>query len=496
MSVAAMRARYDILTPPTSRRMKDNAMGGQPGRSLPKPPEKPLPARAYGLIFAVIIFLPQLTASGNPGTETPEITPERIAGTETTAPPAASGTPGSSEAPETVDTHITSVTMGTDEASKRSGTHAAHTGTAIPSLLMDDHFIRDTRVAIEYLYNRDLETSLGKLSEWQRLYPEHPVWPLWEALDAWWPVLIDLQNTTYDEHFLAMAGKVIEACEAILDSDSNHMDALIVRSVINGQIARYYSNRYRWYRSFRHGRRALRDFFRIEEEHPHLPDIHFGVGMYLYFTAFLVEEYAIARRLSWMLPSGDRQEGLSRLAEAADSSIFVEPEATYFLGHIYLNFEREPDKALGYLRDLYHRYPDNSYYRRLFIRSLYQLNLHHEALAAIHESLSHPMDPDSHESQTMREDLFAIRGLIRYYHQADPGGAKDDFLKAVAYAEKLTPFAERDNLILSLYYLGELSIREGNRDMARFYYSRAATPDTDHPFVKKARKALRVHRLD
>jgi len=361
---------------------------------------------------------------------------------------------------------------------------------------MDDDFIRDTRAAIEYLYNRDLDTSLEKLSEWRRAYPEHPVWPLWKALDAWWPILIDLENTTYDELFLAEADKVKDACEAILKSDPNHMDALVVRSVINGQVARYYSNRYRWYRSFLHGRRALRDFFRIEEEHPHLPDIQFGLGMYRYFTAFLVEEYAIARSLSWMLPSGDRQEGLSRLAEAADSSIFVEPEATYFLGHIYLHFEKEPDKALGYLRDLYHRYPDNSYYRRLYIRSLYRLNLSNEALAAIHESLDHPMEPDSHESKTMREDLFAIRGLIRYYHQADYEAAKSDFLEALGYAEKLTPFAERSNLILSLFYLGELNIREGNRGMARFYYSRAATPDIDHPFVKKAREALRVHRLD
>ena len=414
------------------------------------------------LVSVAILFLPELSASGYSGKAPADKTPEMASG------------------------------MGTVTLAQS----AARVGNATPSLMLDDDFIRDTRTAIEYLYNRDLETSLEKLSEWRWAYPEHPVWPLWEALDTWWPILIDLENTTYDELFLAEAEKVLDACEAILNSDPNHMDALVVRSIINGQIARYYSNRYRWYRSFLHGRRALRDFFRIEDEHPHLPDIQFGLGMYRYFTAFLVEEYAIARSIRWMLPSGDRQEGLSRLAEAADSSIFVEPEATYFLGHIYLHFEKEPDKALGYLRDLYHRYPDNSYYRRLYIRSLYRLNLSDQALAAIHESLEHPMDPASHESQTMREDLFAIRGLIRYYHRADPDGAKNDFLEALAYAEKLTPFAERSNLILSLYYLGELSIREGNRDMARFYYSRAATPDIDHPKVKKAREALRIHRLN
>ncbi len=467
MSVASMRTRPEMVTPPTCFRMTSKPLDKPPGKLLPTL----VSVLVSALIFLAISFLPLLAASGHSEAASastfPGVSPEYTA---SSANPGA--VPGAMNPP------------------------AARTGSATPSLLMDDDFIRDTRAAIEYLYNRDLDTSLEKLSEWRRAYPEHPVWPLWKALDAWWPILIDLENTTYDELFLAEADKVKDACEAILKSDPNHMDALVVRSVINGQVARYYSNRYRWYRSFLHGRRALRDFFRIEEEHPHLPDIQFGLGMYRYFTAFLVEEYAIARSLSWMLPSGDRQEGLSRLAEAADSSIFVEPEATYFLGHIYLHFEKEPDKALGYLRDLYHRYPDNSYYRRLYIRSLYRLNLSNEALAAIHESLDHPMEPDSHESKTMREDLFAIRGLIRYYHQADYEAAKSDFLEALGYAEKLTPFAERSNLILSLYYLGELNIREGNRGMARFYYSRAATPDIDHPFVKKAREALRVHRLD
>ncbi len=369
-------------------------------------------------------------------------------------------------------------------------------GSVPPSLLMDDAFIRDVRASIDELYNRDLDSAMDRMSDWKEAYPDHPVWLLWLALDAWWPILIDLENSSYDDTFLNDAEKVVDSCNDILKLDPNHMDALIARSVMNGQIARFYSNRHRWYRSFLHGRRALRDFFRLESEHPEMPDMQFGLGMYRYFTAFLVEEYTIARSLRWMLPSGDRVEGLERLAIAADSSIFVEPEATYFLGHIYLNFENKPDRALGYLRDLYNRYPDNSYYRRLYIRSLYQLNLSEDALAAIGESLAHPFDPDTHESRTMREDLFTIRGLIRYYHQADYNLARDDFLEAVSYAEKLTPFAKRSNLITSLYYLGQLSIIDGRRDLARFYFSRAATPDTDHPHVKKARDALRAHRLD
>ena len=364
-----------------------------------------------------------------------------------------------------------------------------------PSLLMKDSFMEDTRSAIELLYNREFEASLHHLDTWKQSYPDHPLWALWNALDAWWPVLIDLENTTYDDAFLTAAEKVVLICDEMLKTDPDHLDALIIRSVINGQISRYYSNRYRWYRSFLSGRRALRDFFRIEKSHPHLPDLNFGIGMYRYYTAFLVEEYALARSLRWMLPSGDRQEGLSRLKEAADSSIFMEPEATYFLGHIYLHFENQPGQALEYLSDLYHRYPANSFYRRLYIRSLYDLRRRDEALRAIRESLDHPMNAGPHETMTMREDLLTIKGLIHYEQQAFDS-ATSAFLQALQYAEKLHPFAKRRNLITTLYFLGELSIRDGQRDLAQLYFRRAATPDIDHIHNRKAREALRKYRLE
>ncbi len=376
-----------------------------------------------------------------------------------------------------------------------SATGLKSTSPTPPSLLLNDDFIQDTREAIELLYNREFEASLDHLSKWKQAHPNHPIWPLWDAIDAWWPILIDLENTSYDDSFLTAAEQVVQYCDNLLNENPDHLDALVIRSVIYGQIARYYSNRYRWYRSFRNARRALRDFSKIEESHSHLPDLKFGIGMYRYFSSFLVDEYTLARPLRWMLPAGDRQDGLSRLKEAADSSIFVEPEATYFLGHIYLHFEKEPDLALGYLLDLYNRYPNNSYFRRLYIRSLFELDRMHDVLTAISESLDHPFKPGTHETLTMREDLLTIRGQIRYHYQFDYSSAKSDFLHALEYAEQLTPFAERSNLITSLYYLGQISVREGKRDMARFYFRRAATPDTDHPYAKRSKNALRTHRL-
>ncbi len=374
---------------------------------------------------------------------------------------------------------------------------AGHPAVASPSssLLLNDRFIKDARGAIDLLYNREYDASLEHLSHWKQQYPDHPLWSFWEAMDAWWPVLVDLENTTHDDAFLEISEKVVSHCTTLLEENSEHLDARVIRSITYGQIARYYSNRYRWYPGFRNGRRALRDFHFIEERYPDIPDLNFGIGMYRYFSSFLVDEYILARPLKWMLPSGDREEGLSRLKQAADSSIFLEPEAVFFLGHIYLHFEQEPGQSLEYLEELYQKYPNNTYYRRLYVRSLFQLRRTRSADMAIKESLDYFNNDNRHDVRVLREDLYTIRGRI-HFHYRQYDRAESDFLSAVEIAENLPPFATRSNLITALYYLGEISVRNDDMVMARYYFRRAATPDTDHTYRKKSREALQKHRLE
>ncbi len=360
------------------------------------------------------------------------------------------------------------------------------------SMLLDTAFIKDATKAIDLLYNRQYLLSLEVMEDWKKDFPNHPLWPLWPALEAWWPIIVDLEDHQHDKEFLRAAEKVISTCNDLLREDENNLDAQIIRSIANGQVARYYSNRFRWYRSFRSARRALRDFFQIESVYPDIPDIHFGIGMYRYFAAYLVEAYPIATPIGWMLPRGDREEGLERLKLAAENSIFMEPEAAYFLGHIYLHFEKEPDQALEYLKHIYDRYPNNSYFRRLYIRSLHQLQRDQEALFAIEESLSMWQDGGSHEVTVMKEDLYTIRGIIHLQRQ-NLKTAKENFEKAVNASEKLRPFATRKNLITSLFYLGEIHLENGNHQKARYYFARASNPDAEHPNAKRAREALESH---
>lgn len=349
-------------------------------------------------------------------------------------------------------------------------------------------------MAIDLLYNRDYGKSIEVLSDWKYRYPDHPAWSLWKALDLWWPILIDLENTSNDNAFLVASWEVIEHCNQLLYSNENDLDARLIRSVMYGLIARHHSNRYNWYRSILNARRALRDFFQIKETHPGIPDLNFGIGIYRYFAAYFVEEFPLVRPIGWMLPRGDREEGLFQLNQAAENSIFLQPESIYFLGHIYLHYENEAGLALDHLSHLYQKYPENTFYRRLYIHSQYSLRMMSETEMRIIESLEYYKHVNNHETQTMREDLLTLKGLI-HYQQFQYEKAKSEFLKAIQVAETLEPFEERTNMLTSLYHLGEMSIREGQREEARNYFGRAASSNSDYSYARRSREAMVKHQL-
>ncbi|MDI6400828.1 tetratricopeptide repeat protein [Balneolaceae bacterium ANBcel3] len=362
------------------------------------------------------------------------------------------------------------------------------------SLLLQPDFQEDARHAIQLLYNRDTEGSLRHLESWTSTHPDHPAWVLWPSMDAWWPIMNDLEYTGYDDFFIRQSENVIDYCTGLINEGRYELDARVVRAIAQAQLARYYSNRQRWYRSFRNARRALNDLFDLEETHPEIPDLQFGVGMYRYFAAHLLEAYPLARPVGWMLPRGDKEEGLERLTTASSNAIFLEPEAIYFLGHIYLHFENRPNKALSYLKELYSRYPDNPFYHRLYIRALYRLNQTQQARTVIEESLSYFENNESHEVRALREDLLSILGIIHYhlrrYHLAEQA-----FTKAIETGSSMYPERERSNVILSWYYLGQTHMRYGSRTQAKRYFEKAAQARTDHPNRQTARKALEDYSL-
>jgi len=358
----------------------------------------------------------------------------------------------------------------------------------VPVLIQDKTFEADAKEAIDSLYNRNPDSSREILSDWMNEYPDHPLWILWDGMELWWSILTDLHNTEYDEHFFNVMKRADYEAGQLLKQHSDHPDALIIRAIANGYTARHHSNREEWLTAANIGRRAYQAYSRLMEVEPGLPDNDFAEGMKSYYAAYIPENYPAVRAVSWMLPDGDKERGLDKLKSASENALFSRPESVYFLGNILLNYENDYDEALQYFQQLIDRYPNNSYFQRLYIRTLSQLNRHQDVIAfSTNLEESENLDAVS----ALSEEVYYQKG-VSLYRSGEYEAAFSAFRNSNQIGKELPNTSKRPIYALSAYYAGRVSERLNDHDMASEYYHLVVDSDTNRNTRNMARDRLKA----
>lgn len=352
--------------------------------------------------------------------------------------------------------------------------------------LNNSGFVQDVQKATDLVYNQEYARADSVMSSWFSKNPDHPVAIFWAALPVWWDILQDLEDPSHDDAFIQLMEQAERASDRVLRRDRRNLDALVVKSMVNGFLARLHANRGAWFKSISNGRVAINVLMNLEQVYPDVSDIQFGLGLYHYFTAHLNEEYRLVRAFSWVVPSGDKEDGIRRLKIAASESAFMIPEATYFLGHIMLSYEGESEKAFGYLNSLFEKYPDNSYFGRLLLRSLYSKRSFDEARALNEELLIR--FGDTNHTATL-EELYATRGEL-YLRAMEYEQAELYFEKARSLKSQLYGGANRMQQMRATFHLGRLYLRTDRRQQAHELFTELSRSPTENIYRSRARQML------
>lgn len=365
---------------------------------------------------------------------------------------------------------------------------AVSTRLSDPYLLRDPGFVAAAQAAVDRVYNLEFTGARQLMLPWKQAHPDHPVWPFWEALELWWTILPDLENTATDELFINKLREADFRSDRLLNRDRHNVDALVIKALANGFMARLHSNRASWYQSLSHARVSLNVLFRLEQLEPDLPDLQFGMGTYNYFAAYLADEYPLVKPLAWMLPGGDREDGLKRLGIAADSSAFMIPESTYFLGHINLQYEQQYDLALHHLKTLTERYPANGFFRRLLARAYVSVGNLNGAATLIDSTLS---DARFSTDLPLQEEMNAVRARIAYMHlQNDLALEKSEAARSFSAKLARNP-NERRFGAMATYYIARAHLRAGRDDEGKRYLRELNSRRNHSFYAGRARQLLR-----
>lgn len=360
-------------------------------------------------------------------------------------------------------------------------------------LIEDSDFSVDATAAIDSLYNRNNEVAREILLPWRVAYPEHPLWKLWEGIELWWELLEDLEIDDYDDLFIETMREADFQARRILQNEPDHLDALVVIAVSNSYIARLHSNRERWITSLHIGRRGYQAHLRLMEVKPDLADNYFAEGMKLYYSAYIQEEYPIVRPVAYFLPDGDREAGMRLLREATEKALFSRPEAAYFLATIQLNYENNFTDAKNLFRFLVDQYPNNSYYRRLYMNTLRQLHEYSSMITFHNETMRHWQENNLDRDPVMEYELYYWAGRSYYFH-LDYESANHSFLNAVDSASDLPNRENRSFYTHSAYFAGRVSEDLGKTVQAVHYYKIAASQNAAAEVIERAK--LRLIELD
>lgn len=367
--------------------------------------------------------------------------------------------------------------------------NASQAGAQTAILIENESFKVDAQAAIDSLYNQNQEGARLILEPWMEKHPEHPLWTLWGGMELWWTVLNDLHNTKHDDEFFNVMKQADYEASRLLRRHRDHPDALIIRAIANGYTARHYSNREGWLTAANIGLKAYQAYSRLMDVVPNLPDNTFAEGMKGYYAAYIPENYPVVRAVSWFLPDGDREEGLRQLEIASKDGVFARPEATYFLGNIFLNYEGNYEDALVHFHDLVNLYPNNTYYSRLYTRTLYQLNRYREVIEFAEGTLENSENLPMQDRRILEEEIYYWLGLAQY-QTGDLPEALESFKKTYDTGKVLPNPEIRPLQALSAYQAGRTSERMNNSDQAGVYYKRVLEQENSDDAKRMARQRL------
>jgi len=315
---------------------------------------------------------------------------------------------------------------------------------------------------------------------------------LLDAVSAWWQIQLDPYNRTRDAAFQSRLETTIGALRSWTAREPMRAEAWFYLGGAYGARVQHKVLRGARLEAARDGARIKESLERALALDPAMTDAFFGIGLYHYYAAVAPPA---ARMLRWLmlLPGGDRTGGLAEMERARAGGLLVRDEADYQLHTIYLWYEKDHRRALGYLTGLTERHPRNPHFRQAAADILDFYIDDTPASLRAWEALLEAARRHEVEAPEMAE-VSAHLGVASQLDQLGESEAAIEHLRTVITAR---PMAPHGAIARAHLQLGDALEHLGRRADASAAYRAAiaaAGADDSQRVASRARAALRAQR--
>lgn len=316
--------------------------------------------------------------------------------------------------------------------------------------------------ALGYAYNYQFTLSQGIANQIKNDYPDHPVGLMIEAVIRQQRKLLGT-STGIDNTMLGLLDQAIARCEGRLKTHPKDPEATFFALTANALKAQEKAEHKSMTAAIGDAKSAygyLKDAFGMTAQYP---ELYLPVGLYHYYVVQYPQTHPGVKPFMFFFSGGDKAQGLAELNQARSKGNFTVFEASIFLGHIYLKYEKQPAKALSYLQTLHRIYPGNLEVRTKLAECYLRLGKANEAA------------PHATQLKSQPQTHFKTAGLVYSGWVAElsgnPQGAQQYYaqgLQTGASAESTT-----DQRAEAYCGLARLANGSGQPAQAKTYYRKA-----------------------
>ena len=215
----------------------------------------------------------------------------------------------------------------------------------------------EARAALSLVYDGDFRGAEARLAALARAHADDPVLPYLQALAREWRLEQDAASRAHDAEVLAFADRALALAGRPPAGEDGASRGLLARGAAHGLKSRLHLFRWEKRPASREAVRMREALLAARSAGADVVDLDFGLGLYDYYADTLPRFFKVVAFVL-RVPGGDREKGIRSIARVArGGSLFHDDEARVQMYDIHSYFERRPDRAVHWIREMWRLHP-------------------------------------------------------------------------------------------------------------------------------------------
>lgn len=236
-------------------------------------------------------------------------------------------------------------------------------------ILNDTSALNLIKKGIDHIYNFEPEKAESIISKLSEKFGESPVIHIMKGLNIYWKHYPLLEASPQRFEYEKEMRRCIELSESMVNKN-DEKEMVLTNLCASGMLLLFCTDNDMTREVVP---LALSTYPKIRKSFDYISswsDFQYFTGLYNYYRVAYPDVYPVYKPVAALFPAGDKNAGVMQLNNAGNKAIVLQAEAWSLLYWVTMNYDNNYSESMVYIKKLTEKYPENLYYRALYIKNL------------------------------------------------------------------------------------------------------------------------------